>query len=429
MGYQKAVVILLVLAACCCMPAMGAIKYFGASPQLSATISGQNEYRQGEDATITVIVQNSGVTWMKFNNSGTLQPDDNPTTAKMVMVSMDSGNAPVIIKSDPQLAGDIASPGTATVRIRAKILSNATIGEYQIPLTLRYKYLIVQDQEVSEMLQFQYNDVTTTQPITIRIKPQVKIDVVSAESENLNSGTEGYLTLTIKNTGSDDGRKATVKLIRNHNSPIIPTDSSVFIGDFPRDGSVICRYKVAVSNDAKQETYPVDVTVTYENSEGDIVTSTAETVGVPVGGKISFTVSSQPVVLYPGENRVVSVEYQNTGTSTAFNAQARLNVVDPFSSSDNGAYLGNVKPGERVTAQYSLGAGKTAVENKMYYLDTEIRFRDALDNSQTTDMFKAPVQVVPRPPKGITDYLPVLILVAAVIIGAGYYLLVVRKKK
>ena len=63
----------------------------------------------------------------------------------------------------------------------------------------------------------------------------MKIEVLEAVPENLNVGTGGYLNLTLKNTGFEDGKKATVKILRNGNSPIIPTDSSVFIGDFPRN--------------------------------------------------------------------------------------------------------------------------------------------------------------------------------------------------
>ncbi|MFA5221222.1 MAG: S-layer protein [Methanoregula sp.] len=429
MKYRSVIIVLLVVSACCSIPAMGATKYFGGSPQMAAYVSGLNEFAPGDDAIISITLQNSGVTEIKFTNSGTLQPDDLPTTAKQVNVGLSSGDAPIIIKSDPQVIGDLASPGTKTVQIHAKILSNATIGQYQIPLTLKYKYLKVQDQEYSNILQFLYNDVTDTIPLTINIKPHVKIAVLSVVPENLNVGTEGYLNLTIKNIGSEDGKKATVTITRNDNSLIIPTDASVFVGDFPLNGVITCHYKVAASNNAGSQTYPVDVSVTYENTDGDVVTSSPVTVGVPVGGKISFTTISSAGSIYPGQTTVIEVVYENTGTNTAYNAQARLNAVEPFTSTDNGAYLGTLKPGEQATARYAIQADNQAVV-KNYTLDTEIRYRDALDNSQISDMFKTPVQVVAKPQSAsVMQVLLVAILIVAVLIGAGYYLLVVRKKK
>ena len=121
-------------------------------------------------------------------------------------------------------------------------------------------YLASSDQEAADILQFNYQQVNETIPITIKIKPQVKIEVLELP-ENLNVGSEGYLNLKIKNIGFEDGKKASLKIIRNGASPLIPTDNSVFIGDFPRNGTVTSRYKVAVSNEAEKQSYPVDVLV------------------------------------------------------------------------------------------------------------------------------------------------------------------------
>ncbi len=68
--------------------------------------------------------------------------------------------------------------------------------------------------------------------IPLKIKSDIAIDVLSAIPEHLNVGTEGYLNLKIKNTGSEDGIKAIVKILRNGNSPIVPTDSSVLYRGF-----------------------------------------------------------------------------------------------------------------------------------------------------------------------------------------------------
>jgi hypothetical protein len=430
MEFKKILILFIAVAACCSMPVMGAAtKYLGASPRMSAYLSGINEFSPGSDATITVIVQNSGVNSMVFLNATPLAPDDLPTTAKLVTIALSSAGAPISIKTDPQAAGDIASQGSVTVRFTAKIFSNATIGEYQLPLTLKYKYLKVQDQETGDTLHFEYNDVTDTIPITIKIKPTVTIDVLEAVPENLNVGTEGYLDLTIKNIGSVDGKKATVKITRNGNSPVIPTDSSVFVGDFPQNSTISCRYKVAVSSDAEEQTYPIDVAVIYVNPEGDTVTSAYDTVGVPVGGRIRFNVIPPAPALYPGETKVVVIEYQNTGTTTAHHAQARLNAVAPFTSADNSAYLGDIGPGGRATARYALTVdGDSPL--KTYNLDTEVRYRDAFDNSQISNTFKADVQVVARPASvSIMQSLPIVALVAIVLIGAGYYVLIMRKKK
>ena len=428
MKYPKAILIFLILSLIGIMPVMGVDTYLGSTPQMSAAISGVNEYIPGQDVTLNVIVRNSGVIDLKQLTIGTIDRDDLPTTAKMVTVGLSAGNAPVVIKSDPKNIGDIKSQGLVTVPILAKILSNASMGQYQIPLTIRYTYFVSADDS-GDNIQNHYRDVIDTIPLTIKIKPQVKIDVIEAIPENLNVGSGGYLNLKIQNIGFEDGKKATVKILRSGQSPIIPTDSSVFIGDFPRNGTVSCRYKVAVSGDAAKQTYPIDVAVTYENREGDIVTSATDTVGIPIGGKLTFSVTSVPARVIPGSDNVITVEYRNNGDTTAYHSQARISAVDPFTSSDDTAYIGDIKPGENVTARYQVSAGDEA-EIKTYLLDAEIRYRDALDNSQVSDTFKVPILVEPKPASGgLASVLPVLLIIVIIGIGAGYYLLVMRKKK
>ena len=429
MRYYRLIIVFLVLWLCFSMPVMGVTTYLGGRPQMSALISGVNEFSPGQDATITVIVQNSGVQNLQFVNGGSISRDDLLTTAKTVSVGLSAGNAPIIVKSDLQTVGDIKSNEIRTVAITTKILPNATEGEYQIPLTISYTYLAAADQPASDTLQSNYQQTSETFPITIKIKPQVKVDVLEAVPENLNVGSEGFLDLKIRNTGSEDGKKATVKLIRNGASPIIPTDSSVFIGDFPHNGTVTSRYKVTISGDAEKQTYPVDVVVTYENRDGDVVTSDIETIGIPIGGKISFAITSGPVQVAQGSQNMIQVEYQNTGVTTAYSAQARLSVVDPFTSTDDTAYLGDLKPGQTATAHYQMSADDTAAV-KDYTLDTEIRYRDALDISHGSDIIHVPVQVQPKPASaGIMQALPIIVIFALICIGAGYYFLVIKKKK
>ena len=425
----KMIIVFLVLGLCCTLPVMGVTTYLGGSPRMSAAIAGTNEFTPGQDTTISVTLQNSGVNNLEFVKIGTIERDDIPTTAKLVTVGLSAGDAPVVVKNDPQALGDIKSRGVVSISFHTKILSAATEGEYQLPLTISYTYLASSDQGSSDVLQYNYKQVSETIPITIKIKPQVRIEVLESVPENLYVGAEGYLNLKIKNAGIEDGKKAVVKLIRNDASPIIPTDNSVFIGDFPRNGTVTSRYKVAISSDAEKQTYPVDVIVIYENRDGDVVTSATETIGIPVGGKISFIITSGTVQVMQGSQSLIQVDYQNSGTTIAYHSQARLSAVEPFKSSDDTAYLGDLKPGEKATARYQVSVDDAAVARE-YTLDTEVRYRDALDNSQVSGTFNVPVQVQAKPVSGgLMQVLAALGVIVLIGIGAGYYLLVMRKKK
>jgi hypothetical protein len=186
---------------------------------------------------------------------------------------------------------------------------------------------------------------------------------------------------------------------------------------------------VAIASTATEnQIYPLDMYLDYIDFEGNSVTADAVTFGVPVGGKIEFSVVSQSIQISPGEKRTIEVEYKNTGSAEVFRAQARLSAVDPFTSSDDTAFLGDLKPGESVIARYEVSTDAAATL-KTYGLDSEIRYRDSLDNPQISKTMKVELEVVSQP--GILNQIsnPVVIaLLGAVLLGGVYYIARVRRK-
>ena len=420
--------ILCILCICLTAPVMAGSKYMAGSPELSAYISGTNEFSPGKDVQLIIVVENTGLNEFKFIQSAIVDRDDQPNTAKFLTATLNAGDAPIVIKSDPQMLGDLKGASNANAVFSAKIRSDAPSGTYQIPLALNYTYLSQAEQYGVDTIQYYYKTKNETLLIPIKIKPDISIDVISAVPEHLNVGTEGYIDMKIKNTGFEDGSKAVVKIIRNGNSPVIPTDSSVYIGDFPTGSTVDCRYKVSVSGDAERQTYPVDVLVIYQNHEGDFVTSRSDTVGIPVGGKVEFKVISPSAEMNPGNKKVITVEYKNTGDTTVYSAQARISAVDPFTSNDDTAYIGDLKPGESKIVSFVISVDRTATL-KEYGLDSEIRYRDALENTYISDTMKVKINVTT--PTGFTTVIsnPIyLSIIVAGIIGIVYLVFHYRRK-
>jgi hypothetical protein len=420
--------ILLILCLCLIAPVMAGTKYMAGSPQMSAYIAGTNEFSPGQDAKLTIVIENTGTNEFKFVQSGIVDREDLPSTAKFVTTGLNAGTAPLVVKSDPQMLGDIKAGSSANAVFTTKINSDAAAGSYMIVVPINYTYLYYAEQYGLDTIQYSYKTTDEYVEIPIKIKPVVSIDVLSAVPEHVNVGTEGYIDMKIKNTGSENGTKAIVKIVRNGNSPIIPTDSSVYIGDFGSGSIANARYKVTVAGDAERQTYPVDVVVVYQNNEGDFIASRSDTVGIPVGGKIDFTIVSPPAAMNPGNKKTITVEYKNTGETTVYSAQSRISAVDPFTSNDDVAYLGDIKPGASAIASYEVSVDRTATI-KEYGLDSEIRYRDALDNTYISDTMKVKISV--KPTTGLAAVLsnPVYIaIIIAAIIGIVYLVLHFRKK-
>ncbi len=426
-GAFRVLTLLLIVACVLVSPAMAGTKYLSGGPSLSAAVTGTNELISGQTVPLQVTVQNSGLIDSKFTQSSLVDRTDLPNTAKTVSVGLGAGDAPVTIQTDPQMIGDILGGASGQAKFNVKIEADAPSGTYALPVSVKYTYLESAEQVGTDSLNYNYVTKNIVIPLTVTIRSEVVVSVQNVSAEQLNVGTEGYLNLTLQNTGNENGRNAVVKIVRNGASPITPTDSSVYIGDFAKGAVVNCRYRVAISTQAAAQTYPVDVIVAYEDHDGINRTSRLQTIGVPIGGKIDFKVSSEAPAITPGQKKVLDVQYTNIGATTVYSAQARLSAVDPFTSNDDTAYLGDLKPGDSAIAHFEVSATKDATI-KQYGLDSEIRYRDALDNSQISDTMKVPVNVVEQ--TGVNAILGnpiILAVIAAIIIGAGYYLYT-RKK-
>lgn len=426
-GAALVILALLLAGALAVLPVSAATQYRGTGPAFTATVSGTNEFVAGQDATIHIIVKNVGLNDMKQVLMGTIDPEDPQNTAKSVTIGLNSSGDAILVKTDPQMVGDIQGGNSVSADFKAKISSNATIGEYQLPLTLTYRYPKVMVQEQADVYEFLYNDGQDTLPLTIRIKPEIKVDVLSAVPEQVTAGSEGYLNLTIRNAGAENGTMAAVKLVRNGQSPIIPATSTVFIGDFPSGSTVTCRYKVSVSKDATNQTYPVDVAVSYTNREGDVVTSQAATVGIPVNAKPSFSIVSATPELPRGSDRIIDVRFRNDGATTVYSAQARIVQHSPITVTDDTSYLGDIAPGATATARFAVKADDTA-DPSTYSLDSTVRFRDASDTSLESDTIQVPLKVVP----GATGIPGGLLTIAGgiiVVLILGCALFLYRQKK
>ncbi|HQL58689.1 MAG TPA: CARDB domain-containing protein [Methanoculleus sp.] len=425
MRWQHVPVLMLLLALLAVPGSAAGAKYLYGNPELSATIAGTNEFAPGAETGLTVIISNSGLNTHKIAIPS-LPPDDLPNTAKLVTVALKSNDAPFTVKTDPQFLSDIMGGAALPATFNVKVADSAAPGTYTLPLEVTYTYL--QDAEdYGDLLRYNYQKKTETLPLTVRVTPGLRVEVLNVQTRSLNVGTEGYVSMTLKNIGHDAADKAVAKVARNGASPLIPTDSNAYIGTFAPGETVDVTFKVAVADSAEPQSYPLDIVVAYEDYEGKSTASRPVTIGLPVGGKIDFDVASPTVTLHPGGKSILEVVYRNAGAAKVYSAQARISAVDPFTSSDDTAYLGDLAPGETATARFEVSIDADATL-KNYGIDSEIRYRDDLDNSKISDTMK--VQVALEKREGTLFTNPVFLAVIAVaIIGAGYYIFAYRKKK
>ena len=413
----------IIVLSCIAAPALADTKYIGGSPNLSAYISGVNEFTAGSDIIIPVSLRNSGLSDSNQVGYTVVAPDAPRTTAKSVTVNLSSGDAPVVIKSDSQMIGDIPGQDTAIVYFSATVNADAPEGTYQLPVEINYSTVSSSDVYTgsgSVMLKNHYEENTMKLSVPFVIRSEVIPQVISAVPDNLAANADGYVNVTVKNIGSLNGVKATVRLVRAGQSPVTPSDSGVYIGDFPVNGTATCQFRVSVGDSAIHKQYPIGIVVNYQNNEGDFVDSRTVIAGVDAGSKVDFAITSPVITLRPGSSGAIQVEYKNIGDSTIRAAEARINAGSPFTISGPVAYLGDLAPGQSATATYQISVAPDAV-TKLYGIDSQVRYRDSLDNIYVSPLKK--VQVDVKNPTGLAGILSntvYLTIIAAAILGIVY---------
>ncbi|MDD1677766.1 MAG: S-layer protein [Methanomicrobiales archaeon] len=342
----------------------------------------------------------------------------------LMTVGMMAGEAPLSVKSEPQMIGDIPGDTNRLVPFMVQINPDAHAGTYQIPVSLVYTYLWSASSEGTDNIAYYFKTDQKIQNLIIVIRPVVILRVQNISVGYLNAGTEGYLNLTLQNTGSEHAREAVIHIVPNAvTNPLQPTDSAAYIGQFDPGAVVQANFKISADSSAEAyKTYPFNIYCEYVDFEGKTTQSDQVTFGVPVSGKIQFSIVSSPPVIHPGEQKVIEIAYQNTGSESVHDAQVQLSTVSPFTGTDDTAYLGALPQGANGTVKFKVTLDSSATA-KTYGIDSEIRYLDALDNPHVSDTIKVPIIVLASP--GILESYTLLILIVIIIgivIGGAYFL-------
>jgi hypothetical protein len=210
------------------------------------------------------------------------------------------------------------------------------------------------------------------------------------------------------------------------------------------------RFNIEIDENAPAGTYPLVLATSYMYQKNAQVSGNVseradvnlwydtldqtQTLYVTVRKLADFEVTNVSSDLRAGEDdRVLSIAYTNTGEEIATEAVARISVTDPFSSTDDQAYLGTLAPGESVTGTFVLDTDSDAAI-KPYGIDTEIRFKDAAGDLKVSESMTATATIEPLIPTSekVKPYiLPavLLILLVLVAIGVRYYLVNVAENR
>ena len=261
-----------------------------------------------------------------------------------------------------------------------------------------------------------YGNAVESDPISFGVNvvsgPKFKIDQVTS---NVLVSAKGDVKLKVSCNKDVEG----VSVLLKTSPPLSALSSEYYIGDLKTNETATAVFKVKASSEAKPVVYPADVIFKYKIGD-EWVESKAEKIGIKVNPKVMFEVYGVPEIA-AGEEKVVTVTIKNTGGFTIREATARITIVDPFTSSDDTAYIGTLKPNESTNVSFKLKVDKDATP-KLYGLNLEVKYKDLEGEWAISDPVKMEIKVTPAKASPMA-----FVLVAIVVIAVLAY--VIKKRR
>jgi hypothetical protein len=232
----------------------------------------------------------------------------------------------------------------------------------------------------------------TSESVSFGVIPSEKPDIgIKKVESNVFSGSEGTVTVTIKNSGEMTFENAMANL--EVSPPLSALVKKVYLGDLAPGEAKDAVFKIKASDDAWEQEYPGSISVKFHIDDTEIE-SDIKTIGIRVGPKLKFLVEGVNI-LEPGKEGTVKVQVTNAGAYTVKDATARVTVVDPFTSTDDSSYLGTLAPGETATAMFKLKVDADALP-KTYALSLEVKYKDNQDEWVISDPIKMQIKVTEK---------------------------------
>jgi hypothetical protein len=192
-------------------------------------------------------------------------------------------------------------------------------------------------------------------------------------------GKNFNLEVEVQNTGLGDANGIVVEIAPSAPFTLLPGAEKVkTYTKISASSSVKVSYDLKVEEDAISNQYELEFRIYYANNPTSYL---SKKVVVNVQGQADFVIEStwtSPESIEPGGTVKVYAKINNIGTGTATQAQASLNstsgLLIPVLSRGT-VYLGEIKPGTDVVAEFELSVDTTA-EHKTYPSTITLTYRD-----------------------------------------------------
>ena len=274
-------------------------------PDISASISGTDEFGRGDTVTVYLDLTNYGrILGFKEDQTAQnpkeyalaaseLQKEYSKPTALGITATLSSQSPQIEVKSGDQVVESLKS-GDKTkepLQFSIKIGEHAPAGEYSLQLNLSYDYQdnvrvyaakLLTDGGVQSLVNYResyvYQKANQSVPISLIVKRQADFEILNA-SASLSAGSKKQeVSATYRNIGEEPIRDAVARL--SIFKPFSSTDDQAFIGSMQPGEEKAVLFRIDVDSDATAKEYGINSEIKYTDIYGDTVIS--ESMKIPV---------------------------------------------------------------------------------------------------------------------------------------------------
>lgn len=360
---------------------------------------GTNELSAGDTGSLAFTIENTGT---QTARNATVRLESRASGLFFGEPEAPAATTGVFVRS--------LGPGeTSRVSVQVGATTDLSPGEYPVDAVVSYR----DRNDIGEQ-----SDTLTT-GVEVRAERSFTMEDVSTENFRVDE-SEARLTGRLVNTGPATARNVVVRM--RDAGPVTPTNGESAVGTLEPGESVPVGFTAAIASDAEPGNNSFTFDVEYENADGDV-----QTAPNPLRKRASidserdrFQVGDVSTTVTPGGTARLTADVRYVGDDPVSAANARLFTSDPLSTSDDGAFLGEMEPGETVTASFRISATSDAIP-KQYDASIEVRYDEADGDTEFTDGM--PIGVGVNEPEGGPPVLPIVggvVLLAAVLGGVWY---------
>ena len=323
------------------------------SPRLQVTLP-QYIVGVGDETTLQVAVANDA----DLDRASTTNPALNAqvTTARGVTVEVRPGVAPVSVEPARQSLGSLPDGAVATAAVDITVDDDAPPGTYRLPVVVRYGYT----ESVSDEGSVDEEQRTKRARVTLRIEDRPRFAVGGATTD-VQPGSTGLVTVEMTNVGRESARDARVLLTSTAAGLAVDgaATGSRFVGTWPSGETRQLSYVVTASDGVRSQPYSFEVTTTFTDADGRLVSTGTDAVGVTPLSRVPFTLADVRSDLAVGERGTLDVTVVNDGDRAVYDAVVRVESSSPSLTFPEPSYpVGTLQPGESVPVSFRVDVPK-----------------------------------------------------------------------